>query len=169
MKIVLYQPQIPQNTGNIIRTCAATGAPLVLVKPLGFSTSNKMMRRAGLDYLQDASIEEIDNLDKILTGSFFFFSSKASKLYTDVSYTESSLLIFGNETSGLPPYLHEKYPEKFVRLPMRDGARCLNLSNSVAIALYEAIRQTDYLLDGKIKDKRIEKTSEMMAPDASGR
>ncbi len=144
MKIVLYQPQIPQNTGNIIRTCSATNSKLILVKPLGFSTSDRMMKRAGLDYFQDTSIEEIDHLDKILSGSFFFFSSKAKALYTDVTYSQDSLLIFGNETSGLPSSFHEKYPEKFVRIPMKEGARCLNLSNTVAIGLYEAIRQTSF-------------------------
>lgn len=141
MKIVLYQPQIPQNTGNIVRTCAATGSGLVLVRPLGFSTNSRWLKRAGLDYWDGVPIEEIDDIESVLTGSFFFFSSKATKFYTEAEYTPNSLLIFGSETSGLPDFLKEKYPDRFYTIPMVEGTRCLNLANSAAIVVYEGLRQ----------------------------
>lgn len=147
MKILLFQPQIPQNTGNIVRTCSVTGVSLVLVKPYGFSLSDKMVKRAGLDYWEEVQIEEIDSLEKYLekaSAPFYFFSSKAEKSYTEVSYPENSILIFGAETSGLPPLFHKRWPHNFVTLPMLPTARCLNLSNAVAIATYEALRQQEF-------------------------
>ena len=147
MIIILYNPQIPQNTGNIVRTCKATGSDLILVKPLGFSTSSRMLKRAGLDYWNDVNITEIDDLESFLENKsvpFYFFSSKVSKSYTQVKYTSDSILIFGSETSGLPPYVFDKWGKNFVTIPMKTQARCLNLSNSVAIGLYEALRQTEF-------------------------
>lgn len=141
MKIVLYQPEIPQNTGNIARTCAATGTGLILVRPLGFSTQSRHMKRAGLDYWDSVEIEEIDDLESYLSGSFYFFSSKATQIYTEAHYAPDSLLIFGSETRGLPPLFREKWPEKFYTLPMRENQRCLNLATSASIVLYEALRQ----------------------------
>lgn len=144
MKVVLYQPQIPQNTGNIVRTCAVTGNDLILVKPLGFSVNDRWLKRAGLDYWEGVSVEIIDNLEDFL-GSidipFYFFSSKANKLYSEVPYTKDSLLIFGSETTGLPAHFKEKWPEKFVQIPMIPNVRCLNLATSVGIGVYEAWRQ----------------------------
>lgn len=148
MKIVLFQPQIPQNTGNIVRTCSVTGASLTLVRPLGFSTASRHLKRAGLDYWNDVAITEIDDLDELLSSSsapFFFFSSKASQRYTDAPFSPDNLLIFGSETDGLPSFFHEKWPHLFYRIPMLPHTRCLNLASSVAVVLYEAIRQTKLL------------------------
>ena len=146
MKIILYQPQIPQNTGNIVRTCSATGSSLILVRPLGFSTASRHLKRAGLDYWDGVEVEEIDDLDAYLNQSsdFFFFSSKATSCYTKAPYTNDSILIFGSETHGLDPIFFEKYPDKFYKIPMLKGARCLNLSNSVAVVLYEGLRQNNF-------------------------
>ncbi|MFA6118345.1 MAG: tRNA (cytidine(34)-2'-O)-methyltransferase [Parachlamydiales bacterium] len=146
MKIILFQPDIPQNTGNIIRTCSLTNTDLILVKPLGFSINEKNLKRAGLDYFNKTKIEQIDDLESYLSGkkSFYFLSSKAKKLYSDVKFEINSILIFGSETSGLPEIYHEKYPDNFITIPMIENARCLNLSNSVAIVLYEALRQNSF-------------------------
>jgi len=144
MKVILFHPQIPQNTGNIARTCAVTGASLVLVRPLGFSTASRHLKRAGLDYWNDIQVEEIDDLMLYLQESaapFFFFSSKASRLYTEIKYTPDTQLIFGSETSGLDDSLWQKWPDRFYRIPMKPGARCLNLSCSTAVVLYEGLRQ----------------------------
>lgn len=147
MKVILYQPEIPQNTGNIIRTCAVTGSQLILVPPLGFSLADRWMKRAGLDYIDSATITMIDDLEKYLeegSNNFYFFSSKASKLYTDVSYKYGDCLIFGSESSGLPSHFKDKWPNEFVKLPMIPNQRCLNLSTSVGIAVYEAMRQLQF-------------------------
>jgi tRNA (cytidine/uridine-2'-O-)-methyltransferase len=152
MKIILYQPQIPQNTGNIVRTCAVTGTSLTMVRPLGFSTHDRWLKRAGLDYWEGVDVSFIDDLEDYLvhySGSFFFFSSKATQLYSSVSYQTDSCLIFGSETTGLLPIFHEKWPERFVTIPMIQGARCLNLATSVGIAVYEAWRQQGYLEKNK--------------------
>jgi len=149
MKIVLYQPKIPQNTGNIVRTCSVTGVDLVLVEPLGFDISDKALRRAGLDYWNEVEVETISDLDNFLEnypGKFYFFSSKASKNYSEIKYKMNDLLIFGSETSGLPDHLYDLYPDKFVTMPMLPDSRCLNLSNAAAIAVYEAWRQNDFIL-----------------------
>lgn len=144
MKVVLFQPQIPQNTGNIVRTCSVTGCGLILVTPLGFSVSDRQLKRAGLDYWEEVSVELIDDLESFLessSDSFYFFSSHAKKLYTEVPYDKNSLLIFGSETAGLPPVFLKKWPDRFVTLPMLSGKRCLNLATSVGIGVYEGLRQ----------------------------
>lgn len=149
MEIVLYQPEIPQNTGNIVRTCSVTGCSLTLVRPLGFSVSDKTLKRAGLDYWNEVDIKYIDDLEEYLNATshqFYFFSSKAKQSHFEISYTPTDLLIFGSETSGLDPKFYKKWPERFVKIPMLSSARCLNLSNSVAIAVYEALRQNPELL-----------------------
>jgi len=150
MEVILYQPEIPQNTGNIVRTCSVTGASLTLVRPLGFSISDKTLKRAGLDYWNEVSIKYIDDLEDYLLSTshnFYFFSSKATKNHFEIQYDSDDLLIFGSETQGLNPKFFQKWPERFVKIPMISKARCLNLSNSVAIALYEALRQNPRLLN----------------------
>ncbi len=148
LNIVLVEPEIPSNTGNISRTCAVTGAALHLVYPLGFSIDEKHLRRAGLDYWDKLDVFEYKNLDDFFTrnegGEFFFFSTKAKKSYTEVKYPEDAYLIFGKETKGLPEPLIFSNMERAVRIPMRKTLRCLNLSNSVAIAAYEYFRQYDF-------------------------
>ncbi|HSX26555.1 MAG TPA: tRNA (cytidine(34)-2'-O)-methyltransferase [Chlamydiales bacterium] len=147
MKIVLFQPQIPQNTGNIVRTCSVTGSGLILVRPLGFSTQNRWLKRAGLDYWEGVEVEEIDNLADSLEkteSSFFFFSSKSKKFYTEAPYDPDSLLIFGSETAGLPSSLWKRWGERFYTIPMLQGTRCLNLASSAAIVLYEGLRQIGF-------------------------
>lgn len=147
MKIILFQPQIPQNTGNIVRTCAVTGSSLTLIGPLGFSITDRWLKRAGLDYWEGVDVTVIDDLELLLNQSssnFTFFSSKAEKFYTDIQYDKDHLLIFGSETSGLPPSFAEKWPDHFVKLPMISGVRCLNLATSVGIATYEAWRQQNF-------------------------
>jgi tRNA (cytidine/uridine-2'-O-)-methyltransferase len=145
MKVVLYQPQIPQNTGNIIRTCSVTGTELVLVTPLGFSLQDRWLKRAGLDYFEGVVVHVIDDLLLYLKeekGTPYFFSSKAKKSYTEISYKKNDLLIFGAETTGLKEEFWQLYPDLFVKIPQKEGARCLNLATSVGVALFEAIRQT---------------------------
>jgi tRNA (cytidine/uridine-2'-O-)-methyltransferase len=149
MKIVLYQPQIPQNTGNIVRTCAVTGSDLILVRPLGFSTSSRWLKRAGLDYWEGVNVIEIDNLAnylETLTSPFYFFSSHAKTRYSDIQYTPSDHLIFGSETKGLAPEFLERWPTHFATIPMKSGARCLNLANAVSVVVYEGCRQTHFLM-----------------------
>lgn len=148
MKIILYQPQIPQNTGNILRTCAVTGSELCLVTPLGFSISDRWLKRAGLDYWDlQVPMTLIDNLEEYLEDTdspFYFFSSKAKIRYDSVPYTKEAQLIFGSETNGLPESFYQRWPEKFVTLPMQPEARCLNLATSVGISIYEAWRQLNF-------------------------
>lgn len=147
LNIVLVEPQIPQNTGNIARTCAATGARLHLVEPMGFKVDNAKLKRAGLDYWHLLDITYYENLadffEKNKDGHFFYFSTKATKIYSDAEYPDNSYLVFGKETAGLPEELLFANPEKCVRLPMIDNsaARSLNLSNTVAIGVYEVLRQ----------------------------
>ena len=146
MQIILFEPQIPQNTGNIVRTCKVTGSDLILINP-GFDTSDRMLKRAGLDYWDGVNVSIKDNLKSILqvhTGPLHFFSSKASKLYTDVLYQNNSTLIFGSETKGLPDWVHQEYASHLVRLPMIENVRCLNLATSVGIGIYEALRQIEF-------------------------
>ena len=148
MKIILYQPQIPQNTGNIVRTCAVTGSDLLLVEPLGFSVSDRWLKRAGLDYWEGVNVETTDNLEAYLEGyqgNFWFLSSKATRCYSEVSYKSNDLLIFGSETSGLPELFFERWPEKFLTVPMLPTARCLNLATTAGIVVYEAWRQQNFL------------------------
>ena len=145
LNIVLVEPQIPQNTGNIARTCAATGARLHLVKPLGFAIDDKKLKRAGLDYWQYLDITYYENLAEFLEknadGNFFFFTTKGQHIYSDVEYPDNSYLIFGREDAGLPEDLLYHHPEDCVRMPMLGMIRSLNLSNTVAIATYEVLRQ----------------------------
>lgn len=141
MQVVLFQPQIPQNTGNIVRTCKVTGNDLLLVTPLGFQTSDKELKRAGLDYWAGVDVSLTDNLEDLLSKTsrpFYFFSSHATKFYTEIPYSKDDLLIFGSETAGLPPIFFEKWPELFFTLPMIKDSRCLNLANTVSIVLYKA-------------------------------
>jgi tRNA (cytidine/uridine-2'-O-)-methyltransferase len=170
MKLILFQPQIPQNTGNIARTCSATGTGLVLVHPLGFSTQNRWLKRAGLDYWEGVDVEEIDDLEAYLEktkNSFYFFSSKGKKRYTDVEYDSETLLIFGSETAGLPEKYWERWPDRFVTIPMIEEARCLNLANSAAIGLYEALRQTHFSFREK-SERTNERTMLIKIDELSG-
>ena len=145
LNIVLVEPQIPQNTGNIARTCAATGARLHLVKPLGFAIDDKKLKRAGLDYWQYLDITYYENLAEFLEknadGNFSFFTTKGQHIYSDAEYPDNSYLIFGREDAGLPEDLLYHHPEDCVRMPMLGMIRSLNLSNTVAIATYEVLRQ----------------------------
>jgi tRNA (cytidine/uridine-2'-O-)-methyltransferase len=146
--IVLVEPEIPQNTGNIVRTCAATGCKLHLVRPLGFEVSDKYLKRAGLDYWEYVDITYYDNLDDFFRknegGRFFFYTSKGRHIHSDVSYREGDFLLFGKETKGLPEEVLKSHEENCVRIPMQGEIRCLNLSNSVAVAVYEGLRQLNY-------------------------
>ena len=146
--IVLFEPEIPQNTGNIARTCAATGASLHLIRPLGFTIDDKKLKRAGLDYWDKLDITYYDGLDDFFLQNrdktVYYFTTKAKNTYTDVSYGEEVYLMFGKESAGLPEELLFKNPDTAVRIPMRDKLRSLNLSNSVAIAVYEVLRQSNF-------------------------
>lgn len=173
MKVVLYQPEIPPNAGNIARTCAMTGTDLLLVRPLGFSTSDRMLKRAGLDYWHRVSVTFCDDLFSYLEACqkrFFFFSSKSTSKYTDIIYRPDDHLIFGSETAGLPSLFWEKWPTLFYTIPTLSlhnssfssdienttlpvhwqnhnrfqDSGCLNLSNAVSIVLYEALRQMEF-------------------------
>ena len=148
LNIVLVEPEIPQNTGNIARTCAATGASLHLVRPLGFYIDDKKLKRAGLDYWHLLDITYYDDLNDFLEktkgGRYFLFSTKGTHILSDAEYPDNCYIIFGKETKGLPEDLLMQYPESTVRIPMIDEARSLNLSNSVAIATYEVLRQWNY-------------------------
>jgi tRNA (cytidine/uridine-2'-O-)-methyltransferase len=148
LHIVLVEPEIPQNTGNIARTCAALGAALHLVHPLGFSTSDRYLKRAGLDYWSLLEIHHHDNLEAFLelaAGRELYLSSKKAALrYDRITYPEDCCLLFGKETKGLPEELLQKYPDRTVRIPMIPGARSLNLSNSVAVIGYEVFRQHNF-------------------------
>ena len=148
LNIVLVEPQIPQNTGNISRTCAVTGAKLHLVRPFGFEITDKHLKRAGLDYWDKLDITYYDSLDdffeKNKDGHFFYFTTKGRNIHSDEEYPDNSYLIFGREDKGLPEALLYQNPESCVRIPMRNELRSLNLSNSVAIAVYEVLRQWDY-------------------------
>ena len=146
--IVLHEPEIPQNTGNIARTCAATGAALHLIRPLGFEISDTKLKRAGLDYWHQLDITYYDGLadfyQKNPGADVYYFSTKAPSLYTEIEYPNPVYIMFGKETKGLPEELLHNNPNRCVRLPMREGLRSLNLSNSVAIAVYEILRQGNF-------------------------
>lgn len=147
INIVMVEPEIPQNTGNVARTCAATGAKLHLVGPMGFKIDDKKLKRAGLDYWHFLDITYYENLNDFFernSGNYFFFTTKGRKAHSEVHYPDGCYLIFGKETKGLPEELLLKNPDKSVRIPMAGEIRSLNLSNSVAIAVYEALRQWDY-------------------------
>lgn len=149
LHVVLYQPEIPPNTGNIIRLCANTGARLHLVHPLGFRMEDAALRRAGLDYREWAEVVEHAELDACLaalgSGCVYGFSSRARRFHTAVRYRPGDVLLFGPETRGLPPAVLERLPdEQRLRIPMRPESRSLNLSNAVAVAVYEAWRQLGF-------------------------
>ncbi len=146
--IVLVEPEIPQNTGNIARTCAATGSVLHLVKPLGFSVSDRQLKRAGLDYWDLLDIRYYENLAHFFAenpnGEYWYLSTKAPRAYTEAQFADGCYLLFGKETKGLPEDLLTAHPERCLRIPMREGARSLNLSNSVAVVTFEALRQDGF-------------------------
>ncbi len=148
VNVVLVEPEIPQNCGNIARTCAATGARLHLIHPLGFEISDKMVKRAGLDYWHLVDIREYENLDDFFAKNevkqMWCLSTKAPRCYAEADFQDGCYLFFGKETKGLPEDFLAAHRESCIKLPMRQEARSLNLSNSVAIAVYEALRQLDF-------------------------
>lgn len=148
LNVVLVQPEIPQNTGNISRTCAVTGCNLHLIRPLGFSTDDRYLKRAGLDYWSALTVYYYDSFSELRAkfphSRFFLFSTHASKCYSEVEYHDGDFLVFGKETAGLGKEILEAYPNELVRIPMLPSLRSLNLSNSVAIAVYEALRQNGF-------------------------
>lgn len=148
MHIVLIEPEIPGNTGNIARLCAATGMTLHLVRPLGFSTDDRALKRAGLDYWHLVKVVYHDGFGEVMRayagGRFYFFSTKAPRAYTEVSFTPEDFLVFGKETAGIPEDILRAHWDTAVRIPMMEGARSINLSNAVAIASYEALRQLSF-------------------------
>ncbi|MBQ8080873.1 MAG: tRNA (cytidine(34)-2'-O)-methyltransferase [Clostridia bacterium] len=148
MNVVLYAPEIPQNTGNIARTCAATGSDLYLIEPLGFRLEDKYLKRAGLDYFSMVRITVLPTFERLMErfpeAVYHFASTKAPRSFTQAAYGPDDFLVFGCETKGLPESLLSRVYDRCVRIPMRPGARSLNLSNSVAIVLYEALRQNGF-------------------------
>ena len=147
LNIVLVEPQIPQNTGNIARTCAATGARLHIIRPMGFTIDDKKLKRAGLDYWYLLDITYYDNIEDFFAqndGSYYFFTTKGRHKYSDVQYPDCAYLVFGREDAGLNEQLLYEHPKQCVRVPMIAQARSLNLSNTVALAAYEVLRQWDF-------------------------
>lgn len=148
MRILLLEPEIPQNTGNIARTCVVTGTPLMIAGKMGFEISEKHVRRAGLDYWPALDLTIYPDLasvyQKYPEGHFWYFSSYGTRLYTDAAYEEDAVLVFGKETRGLPKDLLRVNQERCVRIPMQPGQRCLNLANAVCTGLYEALRQQGF-------------------------
>lgn len=148
MQIVLVEPEIPQNTGNIARTCALTKSVLNLVKPLGFSIEDRYLKRAGLDYWPLVNLRLWDSFDELIAEmapqQIYLATTKAERSYHEVKYAPDSVLVFGCETKGLPDSILNTFPERKIRIPMLDISRSLNLSNSVAVILYEALRQNGY-------------------------
>ncbi|HET7658362.1 MAG TPA: tRNA (uridine(34)/cytosine(34)/5-carboxymethylaminomethyluridine(34)-2'-O)-methyltransferase TrmL [Bacillales bacterium] len=151
LHVVLYQPEIPANTGNIARTCAATNTVLHLIRPLGFSTDDKMLKRAGLDYWQHVDIRYYDSIEIFFEqypeGEFYFLTKFGTKTHTSMDYSDlekDHFFVFGRETTGLPDWVKEKYQDRCLRIPMTDVVRSLNLSNTAAILVYEALRQQNY-------------------------
>ena len=143
--VVLYEPEIPQNTGNIARTCAATGSSLHLIEPLGFSLEDKYMKRAGLDYWDKLDLHVYKNYEEFVEknpgADVYYLSKKANRVYSEIAYPKDVYLMFGKETKGIPEAILKQHEEKCLRMPMREGLRSLNLSNAVAIAVYEVLRQ----------------------------
>ncbi len=147
INIVLHEPEIPQNTGNIARTCAVTGARLHLIEPLGFEIDSAKLRRAGLDYWDKLEIFRYPSIEDFFEkneGEFFFFTTKSEKNFSEMKYSGNVYLIFGKETKGLPETLIKENLDHAVRIPMKNTLRCLNLSNSAAVAVYEVLRQNSY-------------------------
>ena len=148
INIVLVEPEIPQNAGNIVRTCAAINAKLYMVKPLGFIMDDKHFKRAGLDYLDFANVTVVDSIDEIWksnpNATFYYASTKSQKTHTDVNYPDNCFIVFGKESYGLSENILKNNYEKCIRIPMSEKARSLNLSNSVAVIAYEAMRQQNF-------------------------
>ena len=148
INIVLYSPEIPQNTGNISRTCAVTGARLHIIKPIGFEISDRTLKRAGLDYWDKLDVTYYENYEDFLrqnkNAELFFFSAHAERSFAEVKYPDDVYLVFGRESVGLPEELIRANIDRALRIPMKKTLRCLNLSNSVAIAVYEVLRQKNY-------------------------
>lgn len=148
MHIVLYEPEIPSNTGNIGRSCAVTGSSLHLIEPLGFKTDDKSLKRAGLDYWKYISVYYYDNFEDFMKknpyANCYFLSTKCKEFYSDVTYKGDDFLIFGSETRGLPESILEQHKDRVVKIPMGENLRSLNLSNAVAIVLYESLRQNSF-------------------------
>ena len=148
MNIVLFEPEIPQNTGNIGRTCVATGTKLHLIGPMGFKIDEKSVKRAGMDYWKDLDVTEYDGwedfLEKNPNAKIYFGTTKAKQRYTDVTFEEDCYIMFGKESAGIPEEILVDNPNTCIRIPMNSDIRSLNLSNSVAIVLYEALRQQDF-------------------------
>ena len=148
INIVLYSPEIPQNTGNISRTCAVTGAKLHIIKPIGFEISDRTLKRAGLDYWDKLDVTYYENYEDFLAKNegavMYFFTAHAERSFAEIEYPDGVFLVFGRESVGLPKELIEANKERALRIPMRSTLRCLNLSNSVAIAVYEVLRQKGY-------------------------
>ncbi len=145
--IVLVEPEIPQNTGNISRTCACTGSALHIVKPMGFEITDAKLKRAGLDYWDKLDLtyyEDLDDFFEKTRGRYFYLSKKAKACYSDIKFADGDYLLFGKETKGLPEKLVFDNPESALRIPMAQGLRSLNLSNTVALVLYEALRQNGF-------------------------
>lgn len=148
MNIVLLEPEIPQNTGNIVRTCVATGTKLHLVKPLGFSVADKYLKRAGLDYWQEADISYYENYENLILKNpgkiFYYATTKALNVYSDIKFTGDEFIIFGKETAGIPEEILKENKDQCIRIPMKENMRSLNLANSAAIVIYEALRQQNF-------------------------
>ncbi len=148
VNLVLLEPEIPMNTGNIARTCAVTKSRLHLIKPLGFDISDRAVKRAGLDYWSMVDISVYENIEEFFEkngdDNLWLTTTKAPRIYTSAEYTDGCYILFGKETAGLPEWLRYKYYSRCVRIPMRDDARSLNLANSAAILCYEALRQQGF-------------------------
>ena len=161
LNVVLVEPEIPQNAGNIVRTCAATGAKLHFVKPLGFQITDKTLKRAGLDYWDKLEIEYHESFAEFLEkykpeeNQMYFVTSKGNNIYAEVDYSDLDevFVLFGKETKGLPEDIMKKYIDKTIRIPMIEGIRCLNLSNAVSIVVYEILKQTGFDHLKTISDK----------------
>lgn len=159
MNIILHEPEIPQNTGNIARTCVATNTPLHLIEPLGFFIDEKSVKRAGMDYWDLLDLHVYSSFDDFCKKNpdavIFMATTKAKKTYTEVSYPKNSFIMFGKESAGIPEEILIQYKETSIRIPMLDQIRSLNLSNAAAIVLYEALRQNnfeDLLLEGELRN-----------------
>ena len=148
MEIVLFEPEIPPNTGNVARLCAVTGTRLHLIEPLGFKLEDRYLKRAGLDYWERLSLTRYMNSEAFLAehpgARIWYVTTKGRKTYAEVTYGPDDYLMFGRESAGIPEEILAQHPEECIRIPMREGERSLNLSNSVSIVLYEALRQLDF-------------------------
>ncbi len=167
MNIVLHQPEIPQNTGNIGRTCVATGTSLHLIRPFGFVINDKSLKRAGMDYWNELDVHYYDSFFDFISqnpdAKIYMATTKAKHTYSDVKYNKNDFIMFGSEGSGIPEEILLKYPDTCIRIPMLEKYRSLNLSNSVAIILYEALRQTgfnNFLLEGELHNHRWSEVNE---------